>query len=710
MGMPSRPRMLGPRLDFPQEALARVSTGGPADHLLKASLRGDDLVLRLDYPLSDPPEPDEPSDVLRLLVNGGLVGDIIDLKPYKPGDTIEVTLYAVDRPLNDTVDRLPASINYRVRYDSGGGNFEDGPTGQGFITDIVRPGLNSLGPLVFADAVVANGITPDTLVDDGSGGSYLPCTVKGYDAAATGDWIFGVIDDVGETAPPLEVVEAQVGNDIELRFPRALLEGFDGAIHGFGCRIEDRAGNQSVVSTSTRLSVRLSGQIVDLRPPVVPGAADGLVTDADAHDNGGVTVRIPGHPSVQAGDTIRLLWNAYVSDAIVVDVSEVGQDPLKTTVAPYAMVYDDWFAMAGDNDINVPATVSYRVERGGNLIGEPTQATAAPVNLFGAGGKDHDPETPGHDNLRAPVVQAGDNGSGGAPPPPNLIPADALTVDATATIPGSTQDTPPLPAFRSGDRIQFYWNGQAVDNEFVVTAAGVDVVRTIPAAVLGAHSPGTWNVHYVATRTLATTPFTNASLSPTRVVAVKDSTGLPGEGLPLAEAKWVEGPADPGLPDQIDYDKALSDGGTPARIYSYLNMAERDAVTIVFQGYDSITPPGTPVEGSSYTVVYEVREEDLIPKRDDTVDPPVDAIYVDFVIPTDKLLPISFGRATFDYTVKNDAGSTKALQSAIYVSVRPPGESGPIGQTRMRVNAGTQMWAWVKSFARNITTRLIRKH
>jgi hypothetical protein len=419
------------------------------------------------------------------------------------------------------------------------------------------------------------------------------------------------------------------------------------------------------------LAIRLSNLIVDLKPAIVPGAADGLVTDSDARVDGGVVVEIPGHMSIAEGDLIVLIWNAHESNPVRVEATDVGKDPLKVLTQPYGEVYDDWNGVAGDSDRDVPATVSYRIERGGTSIGSPSQATMAPVNLFGSGGKQPKPETPEHENLSPAMVQA----AGDSPrPPPNVVPADAVSKDAIATIPGMTATAPPIVALLAGDRVQLYWNALPVDTEFVVTTSGADVTRTIPAAVLAAHSPGLWNVHYTVARPLATTPFVNTAMSPAQVVDVKDTTDLPGEGKPLAPAKWVEGPATPGYPDQIDYDKALSGGGTPLRVYGYINMAQSDTVSIAFHGFDSITPPGGElVPGAEHALDYVVQPGDLIPKRDETVSPPVDTVYIDFLIPTENLLAIVYGRATFDYVVANAAGKTPAEQAWIYVSTRPPG-------------------------------------
>jgi hypothetical protein len=663
MVTPVKPKILGPRLEFPADAFARLPTGAVADGLIKESVRNDDLVLTLDYPLPDPPEIG-PSDLLQLLVDGNLVGDVVELQSYKPGDIINVTLHAKDRPLDNLVDRRVVNINYRVKYESGAGNFEDGPPGQTFITDIVRPGGDSLAALEFARDVQLVGVTPAALVTDGGGQRYLPCTVKGYADAAIGDWIFARIDDTEATVH--ELVDGQVNKDVEIRFPVELIEPFDGGTHAFTCRIVDRAGNVSVVSTAVPLRIRLSEQIDDLLPPRVPGAADGLVTDSDAHVNGGVAVEIPGHASIQEGDLIVLIWNAHEATGVRVDASDVGKDPLKVLTEAYGEVYDDWYAAAGDADQNVSATVTYRIERGGTPIGTPAQSLLAPVNLFGAGGKDPKPESPENENLLPPIVQAAGGG------PPNIVPADAVNTDAMATIPGMTASVPSVAAFRPGDRLQFFWNGQPIDTEFVVLTSGADITRTIPAAVLAAHSPGSWNVHYTAARTLATPPFVNTAISPVQRVDVADASDLPGEGKPLAKAKWLEAWSDQEGVETIDYNDATSGSGTPVRIYGYTNMAEKDTVTMSFQGYTTPKPGGEPAPGSEYALKHTVVADDLIPKRDETVDPPVDAIFMDFLIPTANLLVIVFGSATLDYAARNTAGEVPAEQAWVYVSVRDP--------------------------------------
>ncbi|HEY4293975.1 hypothetical protein [Luteibacter sp.] len=163
----------------------------------------------------------------------------------------------------------------------------------------------------------------------------------------------------------------------------------------------------------------------------------------------------------------------------------------------------------------------------------------------------------------------------------------------------------------------------------------------------------------------------NVSAMSLPVILTVRFTDMPGGGDPLARAKWVEGPAG-GAPEQIDYDKAVSGGGTPVRIYEYANMASGDRIHVVFQGYDDTRPPpvGQPIPESAYTLDYDVVPTDLDPRQDDTAEPPVDAVFINILIPTRYLLPITYGRAHFDYTVTNDKGTGIAEQAWIYVATR----------------------------------------
>jgi hypothetical protein len=659
----SAPDAFSPRLVFPEAALARLPSYLAPDHLLKASVRDEAIVLSLPFPLSYDAEP---GDTLQLTIDGRRVGDITALDRHQPGETLNLVLAAADRPLSSVEDRRVVRINYEVYYGSGSGSNEYGPTDQTFITDIVRPGRDSLAALSFDPRVIAYGVTPDTLVDDGTGNRHLPAIVKGYATSAAGDWIQGRIDDDPLLLSDIyELREADVGTDIEVRFPAALLETIDGGRHAFSYLVADRAGNVSQQPASVDLDVRLSEHIDDLLPPTVPAAADGLVTSDDARVDGGVTVVIPGNAAIRAGDFIVLLWNAHVSVPIPVLPPQEGRDPLMLLTSPYDDVYTDWLAASGDTDRNVPARVDYRVERGISVIGTPAEPALPAINLFGPGGRDPDPLTPVHENMPRPDVR------GASGDPANVIRAEDVAQDATATIAWEIPGAPGIQAFAAGDRIQLFWAADPVGAAIVVDAPRRDVVLRIPSQVLRDHSPGTWPVRYTASRTLATVPFVNMAASPDRSVSVEDYRQVPGEGELLLDATFVEW-----VGSRV-YSITLSDviDGTPVRIrLDQPSVGAGDVIRWRFQG---LGESGEPIPGTDTSGEHEITASDMSSRPDNTwpkpppsSPPSVNRAYVDITVDAGFLLPIVFGRATFDYTISNAVGTGFAKQDVVYVDVR----------------------------------------
>lgn len=273
-------------------------------------------------------------------------------------------------------------------------------------------------------------------------------------------------------------------------------------------------------------------------------------------------------------------------------------------------------------------------------------------------------------NLRAPSVSAR-LGAG----PVNLIPADALDVDALATIPGMTVTEPPVPIFRAGDEIQLYWDDTPVGGPVQVPAAGVDLSIVVPSTVLKTHSPGTWNVSYEARRSPAPPP---AARSPGQLVEVKAAGGLlPGDGRPLTAAKWL---APTRRPDaqvrQILASDVEEDDGTWLRIYQYTNMASGDRLDMLFEGHISTNPRDPVLPGTSYRQTYVVTPGDLIEKIDDSVRPPVSAVFIDVHVPKLYFSPFkNFGSATFEYEATNDAGTAFSERNFagdhwIYIGIR----------------------------------------
>lgn len=356
---------------------------------------------------------------------------------------------------------------------------------------------------------------------------------------------------------------------------------------------------------------------------------------------------IPAWENMTVGDELYVRW---------------GSQPI---LGPYVV---------RDGDVGKP----YEVIVPGGLIG----ADNVPVNYYlidkvrnrsydsRPQGSLSDDGDGGNWNLRAPSVSAR-NGQG----PTNLIPADALDVDALATIPGMSVTEPPVPIFRAGDEIQLYWDNTPVGDPVQVPAAGADLSIVVPSTVLKTHSPGVWNVWYEARRSTALPP---SARSPGQPVEVKAAGGLlPGDGRPLRAAKWLapaRRPDDPArqiLPSDVALDK-----GTKLRIYQYTNMAPGDRLDMSFEGHEELDPRSRVLPGTPYSHTYFVTANDLIEKVDDSVRPPVSAVFIDVHVPELYFSPFQkFGSATFEYEVTNAAGQGFSERNFIgdhyvYVAIR----------------------------------------
>ncbi|SEV93916.1 hypothetical protein, partial [Luteibacter sp. 329MFSha] len=665
MTLPTEParsaRVLSERLRFQNEddVLARLPPGVPKDFRLKEAVKSDVLTVLLSTRVADL----HPKDTIQLMLGNTPVGPL--LHPVAGAADFAFTLTPDQRPPDVT-----QSFNYRVTYESSGSpTTEDGPPDQSFITDLTPPGgSGTIARPTFAPDVIEDGVTPEKL-QSGPDGEFLPCVIEPFNDQAAGDYVWLYVDhEKIDGLPPVEVKAGEERDPVDFPIPKAVLEAIEATTvadeaHAFAYRLEDRAGNISDESDSEYLLLLLTQQIGDLLPPRVPAAADGLVTDGDAHANGGVEVIIPGHRKIKAGDFVLLRWGVRDIGPFTVDASQVGQDPLMTLTVPYTDVYDDWNAIASDTDLDVPVVVTYRVSRNGNPIGEPKETTEAPVNLYIPGGKDPDP-TPEHEGLKKPVVRSTQGGKD------NIIPADAINSDAIATIPGMRATDPALPAFAAGDEVQLYWNGAPVDEAFVVSTPGEDVLRTIPGPTLAGTGPGKWTAHYTVLRKLATEPFENTARSPAADVTIADPSELPGGGDLLPYAVFREG-----LVNDLGHLVLTERGadGTIVRIYAYRNMAAGDTITVTW------LPNGTPTGHPSFDLEpvvlppYEVKDTDLVPKDDyvegDPVRPPVPElkVFVDFDISAEKIWSIvsqegipGYGSARVVYTVQNASGTGKS--------------------------------------------------
>jgi hypothetical protein len=556
------------------------------------------------------PSDAEIGDELQLLVNDVLVGGPIALSDYGVGQTLTIVLAAADRPVSTTQDRLRVAINYRVVYGSGGGATELGPQGQAFVTDIIRPGRDSLAALSFDPRVIAFGVTPDTLVDDGSGNLYLPATVKGYATAATGDWIQGGIDDDEALLSDLyEVHEDEVGKDFVLRFPAALLEAVDGAVHRFSYLIADRAGNVSLLATGVDLPVRLSDPIGDLAPPALPlFTDDGLIDDADARAP--VWVDIPRYATASTGDEIVVRWGDIALPPVTI-TNPVPAPVLVSVATPYSTLQRDPSRFRVD--------VSYEVRRAGAGMVSPA-LTDVLVDLTLPGGPDPDPGTPVHENLARPWVIGAVTGTR------NVIGPGDAEQPAVATIPGFQVTPPATAAFIAGDTVQLSWNMAPVGSPYTVRPedVGKEISISVPSSVLKSGGTGTAAMHYAAVRLVQDddgNEVPNTALSPMQDVEVTLADDLPGGPRGLPDGDFTE----KNRFNAINRQAAESGGGTPFRIPLYLNKKLGDIIEMSWVQYRSIDGSGTPIEPTRYTARHTVSPEDV-------------ATEWDFPIPTSKIL------------------------------------------------------------------------
>jgi uncharacterized protein YjdB len=517
-------------LRIPDDVLARVPDNQPADHLLLANVREEEITVYLPFPLEA-----DLGDGVRLLVDGGLVGGEVIVDPYSENeDDIPLPLPASAR----STDGVHA-INYQLVLHSGEGQISTGPMGQQFIVDYTvpgapaTPGSPSIEQPQFAPEVIADAVTSERLTTDADGNTYLPAMVKPYHGQAIGDQLLGYID--GKVATEMrEILEGETDDAIEVRYTLAALEELTNGRHGFTVEVVDRAENPPGFSEPVDLMVRLHAVIPNPLPARVPSAIDGLVNYDDAHRPGGVQVDIPANDQVLPGDTIVLTWADYQSDPYPVEAGSEGNDPLLTLFVPYEEVYKAWFATSADTDQRVATEVNYVILRGGEIAGTPDNPTTVDVNLYVPGGGDPDPETPEHEALQAATIYSA-NGA------VNLIPIAEQQLDGIVEVPWDSA----LPArlvFILGDILTIRFGATTLVPPHVVNATDITAAKplrvVLPKEAIATEGTGTVVVSYTIERPLAGGG-ANIAISPSQNVRVEDQTDLPGGGT-LAEGRFTE--------------------------------------------------------------------------------------------------------------------------------------------------------------------------
>jgi hypothetical protein len=577
-------------LTFAAADLAPPPGVGPPDNLLlggaaPTSTQGRDLILTLPYPASSEPEA---GDTVELVIdNVDLPGTAVVFDDT--GADITFTLFDADHAVAGK-----HTLNYHIKFITGGSNEEFGPPGQSFIVDYDPPGFPDLSDIEF-DFATEDGLTPENL--DGNGD--LPAHVFGYAGLAVDDRIILIIDgDESTTASIVDHIPLP-GDPIRVVYPKVMIDALSDGTHEFTYRAEDRAGNTSEPAAPTTMTSLIKGFIDDLVAPTVEQSAAPLVDDAVARSDGGVTVAIPAHAKLGSTYTAVIYWGSKESDRFAIPAG--AQDPVTSRVIPYGIVYDEWNAVSTGNDQAVAVDVWYEIFLNDIRAGESPKVSVD-VNLYLAGGTDPDPVTPVHESLVAPTVKSSGGGSD------NLIPIEDFDKDGTVVIPFLTSATPSAAAFVAGDIITVQY-GIVTLFTYTVTPADITNAVDIPIVLrkedIAAAGTGTISATYSITHAIAggDGSGTNISLSPAQAVAVFSAGELPGNGATLDAATW----SNAGGKTTVGPIEART--GVDIEIPGYANKKKGDFITVSLvmfprfvhtDGDTAVDPPRTATR--SYTV------------------------------------------------------------------------------------------------------------
>jgi hypothetical protein len=331
-------------------------------------------------------------------------------------------------------------------------------------------------------------------------------TLPDYPDRAPGDkvhyyWLKEMPDDFNQVTP---VGSADVtGPSQALAVPRAAIEAAgDGEFFAFYVLV-DKAGNVGQLSLPQLVSVALGAMPANLKEPVVPLAADGLIDREDAVL--GVQVHIPVFDNWKASDEVSVTWAGTLLDRRAIGAGQTF--PLVVSVLPQVLRDAYGLPATGTKDM----TVSYEVWRGGRSVG--TKSTEVQVNFETFGpvdpGSDPDPDWPEIINDLLPLCDVYGEGS------------------TTANVLLPEHDGKPAKLevklyenLAVGDLIEFFWDGEhVVSADYTVIAAdkaGDTLERTIAWEYIQRGDNGQKAVDYRLTRTLVP----NSPRSKPRIVDV----------------------------------------------------------------------------------------------------------------------------------------------------------------------------------------------
>ena len=513
------------------------------------------------------------------------------------------------------------------------------------IVDRVAPGGEQLPPLLFVSDV-SDGVTEDDLDNNGN----LEAIVADYYDMKEGDvvtpWIGSADGLTGEfvDANAETVDQDEVGTQrVHILFPRALLEKYGDGPVGFGYKLRDRAGNESLqLDPVTVVELLLKDAPSGFLAPLVPLAEDdGIITDSDARVP--VTVSIPQYTNAKPGDLITVHWGGVDLPTRPLAAGEELLDPMVTDiVVKYAQLLP-----AGTETGS--AVVTYSVRRGVNTF-PLSAATTVEIDLRIPGGPDPDPETPINENLKPLIVTSASGQT-------DHIPEPDFTQNATVTIPWQTVDN--RQAMFPNDTVAIRWGTQPAVSVTLGTGQGtVDLVQTIQTGFIQTEGPGLKNVDYTITRAYATPPppHTGTALSPPKEVLVESHIGFPGDGQPLVK---------PGLPEAVDYgggvlviDRAAGYDGTPVRCpLTDTNIAAGDRIQLLFIGRAGFDGLGPEIEASRYEPSRYITPQEAAVGTKAAI----------FDVPANIMRALCAGTVAPTYKVTNSVGTTESRPADVVI-------------------------------------------
>lgn len=386
-------------------------------------------------------------------------------------------------------------------------------------------------------------------------------------------------------APVIVTAEDVTNGTVQIVIPGAQFRGVTDERVMLQYSLSNRAGFESSPSESSAIMISLEPEAADLKNPVVPLAADGLIDLADADK--GVEIKIDAYTNIMTGDAIVAHWGVSALNSETVIANNF---PVYVSV-PRSVVLRE-----GSGSI----PVYYEVMRGGAATQSNTIQVIVDVTTVGP--VDPDPTTPVNEALQVPWIQGGSK----------LHPFNELGIQdkgkaATATIPfnQSIQGNTAQPIITTpGAQITLMWGaypGSPIPiGPVTVTQAHLDAKElpqiTIPAAIIDATPDGNaFEVYYTLIRPAGDT-VKNPVSSPSAKLTIE--MNIPGgpDGL---LAPTIMGTT---KKNWITKETIQAGGGVKIKVDMYSGMKVGDNVELHWIAYSSTNnAPGTEIAATEYT-------------------------------------------------------------------------------------------------------------